>query len=230
MFSHQQVSHFRAFGFVVLPARLDRAETALLSAEVTGALTDAYGGVGTDDDPDRTGGIRGDYLPLSADRAPLSQVLIADVPRPPGAEKSGDGGAPRRARLSRPRLRRQGAGLPLPGSLPSRVRPLALSRHRSGARPRRHDRLRPALVPLLEGREQAAGVDHRVPAVAGCRRPSQAGGGRPRRGRRRGPRPPALRRRAMAHVAGVGRRGLPGAVPPDGARARALFGVVHEAR
>ena len=81
MFSHQQISHSRAFGFVVRPALLDRAETAQLSAEVTGALTDAYGGVGTDDDPDGTGGIRGDYLPLSADRAPLSQALIADDPR-----------------------------------------------------------------------------------------------------------------------------------------------------
>lgn len=81
MFSHQQISHFRAFGFVVLPALLDEGETAQLSAEVTSALTDAYGGVGTDDDPDGTGGIRGDYLPLSVDRAPLSQALIADDPR-----------------------------------------------------------------------------------------------------------------------------------------------------
>ena len=42
MFSHQQISHFRAF---------------------------------------EAGGIRGDYLPLSVDRAPLSQALIADDPR-----------------------------------------------------------------------------------------------------------------------------------------------------
>ena len=81
MFSHQQISHFHAFGFVVLPALLDAGETAQLTAEVTSALTDAYGGVGTDDDPDGTGGIRGDYLPLSVDRAPLSQALIADDPR-----------------------------------------------------------------------------------------------------------------------------------------------------
>ena len=81
MFSHQQISHFRAFGFVVLPALLDEGETAQLSAEVTSALTDAYGDVGTDDDLDGTGGIRGDYLPLSVDRAPLSQALIADDPR-----------------------------------------------------------------------------------------------------------------------------------------------------
>ncbi len=81
MFSHQQISHFRTFGFVVLPALLDRDETAQLTAEVTSALTDAYGGVGTNDAPDGTGGIRGDYLPLSVDRAPLSQALIADDPR-----------------------------------------------------------------------------------------------------------------------------------------------------
>lgn len=81
MFSYQQISHFRAFGFVVLPALLDRGETARLRAEVTNELTDAYGGVGTDLDPDGTGGIRGDYLPLSVDRAPLSQALIADDPR-----------------------------------------------------------------------------------------------------------------------------------------------------
>jgi hypothetical protein len=52
-----------------------------LSAEVTSALTDAYGGVGTDLDSDGTGGIRGDYLPLASDCAALSQALIADDPR-----------------------------------------------------------------------------------------------------------------------------------------------------
>ena len=81
MFSHQQISPFHAFGFVVLPALLDKGETARLKAEVTNALFDAYGAVGADEDPDGTGGIRGDYLPLSVDRAPLSQALIADDPR-----------------------------------------------------------------------------------------------------------------------------------------------------
>lgn len=81
MFSQQQIIHFRTFGFAVLPKLLDRAEVAQLKTEVTSAIADAFGGVGTDADPDGTGGIRGDYLPLSVDRAPLSQALIADDPR-----------------------------------------------------------------------------------------------------------------------------------------------------
>jgi len=79
--SQQDILHFRTFGYVVARNLLSDAEVAQLSAEVTSALTDAYGGVGTDLDPDGTGGIRGDYLPLAADRAPLSQALIADDPR-----------------------------------------------------------------------------------------------------------------------------------------------------
>lgn len=60
---------------------LDERETATLTGEVTAALRGAFGGIGTDTDPGGTGGIRGDYLPLSVDRAPLSQSLIADDPR-----------------------------------------------------------------------------------------------------------------------------------------------------
>lgn len=81
MFSHDQIAHFKAFGFVVLRGLLDEHETATLTAEVTTALGEAFGGVGTDTDPDNTGGIRGDYLPLTVDRAPLSQALLADDPR-----------------------------------------------------------------------------------------------------------------------------------------------------
>ena len=81
MFSHQQISHFRTFGFVVLRQLLDGVEVTQLTAEVTSAIGDAFGGVGTDVDPDGTGGIRGDYLPLSVDRAPLSQALMADDAR-----------------------------------------------------------------------------------------------------------------------------------------------------
>ncbi len=80
-FSQQQLAHFQAFGFVVVQGLLDGRETAALTGEVTAALGDAFGGIGTDTDPQGTGGIRGDYLPLSVDRTPLSQSLIADDPR-----------------------------------------------------------------------------------------------------------------------------------------------------
>lgn len=81
MFTHQQIEHFRAFGFVVARRLFTDAETAALIAEVAGALTDAFGGLGPDDDPDASGGIRGDYLPLALDRTPLSQSMMADDPR-----------------------------------------------------------------------------------------------------------------------------------------------------
>jgi hypothetical protein len=79
--SHQQIEHFRAFGFVVLRGLLRPDEVDLLTDEVRTNIREAYGGIGTDHDPDRTGGIRGDYLPLSIDAAPLSQALMADDPR-----------------------------------------------------------------------------------------------------------------------------------------------------
>lgn len=81
MFGIDQIAHFRAFGFVVLRGLLDESETRTLTTEVTTGLTAAFGGLGTDTDPDHTGGIRGDYLPLASDRTPLSQSLMADDPR-----------------------------------------------------------------------------------------------------------------------------------------------------
>lgn len=81
MFGHDQIAHFRAFGFVVARGLLDGRETAAITTEVTTALREAFGGLGTDTDPDHTGGIRGDYLPLAVDRAPVSQALLADDPR-----------------------------------------------------------------------------------------------------------------------------------------------------
>lgn len=81
MFSLQQIAQFQAFGFVVVGGLLDHGETAALTAEVTAALSGAFGGIGTDTDPDGSSGIRGHYLPLSVDRAPLSQALMADDPR-----------------------------------------------------------------------------------------------------------------------------------------------------
>jgi hypothetical protein len=76
--NQQQFAHFEAFGFVVLRRLLDDREVSALTGEVTRALGEAFGGIGTDTDPEGTGGIRGDFLPLSLDRTPLSQALIAD--------------------------------------------------------------------------------------------------------------------------------------------------------
>jgi Phytanoyl-CoA dioxygenase (PhyH) len=77
--SHQQIVHFRTFGYVILRGLLSPAETDTLRQEVTGALADAFGRNGTE--PDDLGGISGDYLPLAANRAPFSLALIADDPR-----------------------------------------------------------------------------------------------------------------------------------------------------
>jgi hypothetical protein len=79
MLSHQQILHFRTFGYVTLRGLLSQSEVATLRQEVTDALTDAFGTLGRE--PDDLGGISGDYLPLAADRAPFSQSLIADDPR-----------------------------------------------------------------------------------------------------------------------------------------------------
>ncbi|WP_419999518.1 phytanoyl-CoA dioxygenase family protein [Streptomyces boninensis] len=71
--THQQVQHFRTFGFLVLRGLLDADEAARLTAEVSESLRAAYGpGLGDDGS---------DYLPLTADRTPFSQSLIADDPR-----------------------------------------------------------------------------------------------------------------------------------------------------
>jgi hypothetical protein len=77
--THQQILHFRAFGYVPLRGLLSPAEAATLRQEVTGALSDAFGRTATE--PNDLGGISGDYLPLAVDRAPFSLALIADDPR-----------------------------------------------------------------------------------------------------------------------------------------------------
>lgn len=79
MFSHQEILHFRAFGFVVLRGLFAADEIARLRAEVTTELRAAFGGLGVA--PDERGGIPGDYLSLAVDRAPFGQALIADDPR-----------------------------------------------------------------------------------------------------------------------------------------------------
>jgi hypothetical protein len=71
--------HFGAFGYLTLRGLFSQPEMAALRDEVTSALTDAFGQLGTE--PDQTGGISGDYLPLAVDRAPFSQSLIADDER-----------------------------------------------------------------------------------------------------------------------------------------------------
>ena len=79
MLSHQQILHFRTFGYVTLRGLLSESEAATLRQEVSDALADAFGSLGRE--PDDLGGISGDYLPLAADRAPFSLSLIADDPR-----------------------------------------------------------------------------------------------------------------------------------------------------
>jgi hypothetical protein len=83
MLTHQQILHFRTFGYVTLPGLLTSDEAATLRAEVDSALTDAFGPVRAG--PDHRGGISGDYLPLAAERAPLALSLIADDRRTFGA-------------------------------------------------------------------------------------------------------------------------------------------------
>ncbi len=79
MLTHQQILHFRTFGYVTLRGLLSQNEAAMLRQEVTGALADAFGRIATE--PNDLGGISGDYLPLAVNRAPLSLALIADDQR-----------------------------------------------------------------------------------------------------------------------------------------------------
>ena len=79
MLTHQQILHFRTFGYVTLRGLLSAAEAATLREEVTGALAGAFGRMASE--PDDLGGISGDYLPLAVNRAPFSLALIADDPR-----------------------------------------------------------------------------------------------------------------------------------------------------
>jgi hypothetical protein len=64
--NQRQLAHFEAFGFVVLRRLLDDREVATLTGEVTRSLGEAFGGIGTDTDPDGTGVIRGDLGVLGA--------------------------------------------------------------------------------------------------------------------------------------------------------------------
>jgi hypothetical protein len=79
MLTHQQILHFSTFGYLTLRGLFSPSEIAALRGEVSSALTGAFGQLGTE--PDQSGGISGDYLPLAVDRAPFSQSLIADDER-----------------------------------------------------------------------------------------------------------------------------------------------------
>jgi hypothetical protein len=77
MLSDEQIDHYRTFGFLVLPGRLDEHETAALGAELDRAHRDAFG-ARYDERPDR-GGIDGHYLPMmSRTRTPRSLALVED--------------------------------------------------------------------------------------------------------------------------------------------------------
>jgi hypothetical protein len=79
MLTHQQILHFATFGYVTLRGLFSQAEAAVLRDETTSALADAFGPTGAE--PAEGDGISGDYLPLSVDRAPFSQSLMADDQR-----------------------------------------------------------------------------------------------------------------------------------------------------
>jgi len=53
--THQQILHFRTFGYVTLRGLFSAAEAATLRREVTGALADAFGQIATE--PNDLGGI-----------------------------------------------------------------------------------------------------------------------------------------------------------------------------
>lgn len=79
MLTHQRILRFSTVGYLTLRGLFSPAEMTVLRDEVTSTLTGAFGQLGTP--PRDIGGISGDYLPLSVDRAPFSQSLIADDER-----------------------------------------------------------------------------------------------------------------------------------------------------
>lgn len=80
MLSHQQILHFRTFGYVKLGGLLSPAEADTLRQEVVSALADAISPAAAEA-ASQGGGISGSYLPLAARRAPFSLSLIADDER-----------------------------------------------------------------------------------------------------------------------------------------------------
>jgi hypothetical protein len=77
MLSHEQIDHYRTFGFLVLPGYLEEHETAALGAELDRAQRDAFG-ARYHQRPD-DGGSSGHYLPMmSRVRTPVSLALVED--------------------------------------------------------------------------------------------------------------------------------------------------------
>jgi hypothetical protein len=75
--STQQLDHYRAFGFVVLPDLLGQERSAALRAEVDTAIRDAYA---SSYDERVIDGISGHYLPMASRLTPLSTSLVCDDP------------------------------------------------------------------------------------------------------------------------------------------------------
>ncbi len=98
--TQQQIAQFKTFGLVVLQDLLDGLKAA--------ALADAFGEIG----PEGPGGIRGDYLPLTLDRAPLNQSLIADDPACSRARPRCSAPRPCRRRRSPPASPATPVGIP----------------------------------------------------------------------------------------------------------------------
>ena len=78
MLTGQQVDHYQAFGFVVLPGYLGKRETANLGKELDKALRDGYGA--HFGDRDASGGIFGHWLPMmNGQHTPVSLALVEDA-------------------------------------------------------------------------------------------------------------------------------------------------------
>jgi hypothetical protein len=70
-------ARFATFGYTIVRGLLRRAEAAALAGEINAAQRDAFGSrYGT---PDGGGGIEGHYLPMMADRTPISAALVDDL-------------------------------------------------------------------------------------------------------------------------------------------------------
>lgn len=93
MLSDENVSEFRERGYVVLRGLFSSPEVERLRAEVDEALSSAFGAdygrnTRTEDLADGEIAAEGNFLPLMADRSPLSMALVADDPRLlPAADK-----------------------------------------------------------------------------------------------------------------------------------------------
>ncbi len=77
MLTDQQLDHYRAFGFVVIPDLLGSERAAALGAEVGTSIRDAYAATYDERIID---GISGHYLPMASQLTPVSTSLVCDDP------------------------------------------------------------------------------------------------------------------------------------------------------